>query len=342
MTTYLNYSATSADNNTAPPVGAPEGMYPSAVDDTMREMMSVVRQLGDQTQSTFTALGTMSQQNANAVNITGGTVGGSTTINTSGTVNAASVGVQHAYTTTLQIDPANSYEWTFYRDATSGDHFQVHRSGGWYDQWVSATGWRIWNGSVGSLMNLDPSGNLWARGGVTAGSFTGGEVTTNGDLRVIGNIHGGSTTTSMTIDNTNGVFIASTNGIFPGTGGVQWCGNNAYPWAEVVANVVSQLSDPMAKREIRALPDCTPLVSTIEPIRFHWRERDDGEHWGFRSDTIEQAMQVAGLEFAGCTRSEEGTAFLRPLELTAVLWKAVQELSARVVALEARTQNGTQ
>lgn len=74
MTIWSDYETNPGDNNSPPPVGAPEGMPPSSVDDTMREMMSVIRQLGDQVQATFQGLGTMSTQNANAVAITGGAV----------------------------------------------------------------------------------------------------------------------------------------------------------------------------------------------------------------------------------------------------------------------------
>lgn len=44
---YTKYSLTPADNNSAPPNGAPEGMLPSAVNDTMRDMMSQIRDVGD-------------------------------------------------------------------------------------------------------------------------------------------------------------------------------------------------------------------------------------------------------------------------------------------------------
>lgn len=40
MSNISTYSATAANNNSAPPNGAPEGMQPSAVNDTMREIMS--------------------------------------------------------------------------------------------------------------------------------------------------------------------------------------------------------------------------------------------------------------------------------------------------------------
>jgi hypothetical protein len=44
---YTKYSLTPASNTAAPPDGAPEGMLPSAVNDTMRDMMSQIRDCGD-------------------------------------------------------------------------------------------------------------------------------------------------------------------------------------------------------------------------------------------------------------------------------------------------------
>jgi len=44
---YTKYSLTPADNNSAAPNGAPEGMLPSGVNDTMRDMMAQIRDVGD-------------------------------------------------------------------------------------------------------------------------------------------------------------------------------------------------------------------------------------------------------------------------------------------------------
>ena len=44
---YTKYSLTPANNNAAPPDGAPEGMLPSAVNDTMRDMLAQIRDVGD-------------------------------------------------------------------------------------------------------------------------------------------------------------------------------------------------------------------------------------------------------------------------------------------------------
>jgi len=67
---YTKYSLTPANNNSAPPDGAPEGMLPSAVNDTMRDMMAQIRDCGDGIRDgTYTMT---------AVKITGGTITGIT------------------------------------------------------------------------------------------------------------------------------------------------------------------------------------------------------------------------------------------------------------------------
>jgi hypothetical protein len=65
---YTKYSLTPADNNAAPPNGATEGMLPSGVNDTMRDMMSQIRDVGDGIRDgTYTMT---------APKITGGTITG--------------------------------------------------------------------------------------------------------------------------------------------------------------------------------------------------------------------------------------------------------------------------
>ena len=67
---YTKYSLTPANNTNAPPDGAPEGMLPSAVNDTMRDMMSQIRDCGDGIRGgTYTMT---------AVVITGGSITGIT------------------------------------------------------------------------------------------------------------------------------------------------------------------------------------------------------------------------------------------------------------------------
>ena len=82
---YTKYSLTPANNTNAPPDGAPEGMLPSAVNDTMRDMMSQIRDCGDGIRGgtyTMTAPvitgGTITGVTFSSVIITGGSITGIT------------------------------------------------------------------------------------------------------------------------------------------------------------------------------------------------------------------------------------------------------------------------
>jgi hypothetical protein len=80
---YTKYSLTPANNTATPPDGAPEGMLPSAVNDTMRDMMAQIRDVGDGIRDgTYTMT---------AAKITGGTITGATINNSAigGTTAAA-------------------------------------------------------------------------------------------------------------------------------------------------------------------------------------------------------------------------------------------------------------
>jgi hypothetical protein len=81
---YTKYSLTPANNNAAPPDGAPEGMLPSAVNDTMRDMMAQIRDVGDGIRGgTYTMTAPV---------ITGGSVAGVTAVSTSGNLTFTGTG----------------------------------------------------------------------------------------------------------------------------------------------------------------------------------------------------------------------------------------------------------
>jgi hypothetical protein len=92
---YTKYSLTPGNNTAAPPDGAPEGMLPSAVNDTMRDMMAQIRDVGDGIRGgTYTMTAPV---------ITGGSISGTTfsssaaTI-TGGTINGTTIGATTAST----------------------------------------------------------------------------------------------------------------------------------------------------------------------------------------------------------------------------------------------------
>jgi hypothetical protein len=58
-------------------------------------------------------------------------------------------------------------------------------------------------------------------------------------------------------------------------------------------------------------------------------------HWGFMAPEVKAAFDAIRMDFGGHVLAEDGTQHLRPDQLIPVLWKAVQELAAKVQALEA-------
>lgn len=78
-------------------------------------------------------------------------------------------------------------------------------------------------------------------------------------------------------------------------------------------------------------------VMALRPVQFHWVDTEDDSnplHRGFIADEVREVM---GDKFAGYRKDEEtGAELLAYNELTAVLWQAVRELSAEVLALKAQ------
>jgi hypothetical protein len=95
---YTKYSLTPANNNAAPPNGAPEGMLPSGVNDTMRDMMAQIRDVGDGIRDgTYT----MTAPVITGGSITGVALSGNTLTNpviTGGSINNTPIGASTANT----------------------------------------------------------------------------------------------------------------------------------------------------------------------------------------------------------------------------------------------------
>lgn len=129
-------------------------------------------------------------------------------------------------------------------------------------------------------------------------------------------------------------------------------GQNGLRWNAVwAANGTIQTSDPDLKADIGHLADLPPgtiatILSSITPIHFRWKDGGkDAEgnsrpgkrtHWGWNAAQIKDAFDAIGMDFGGFVKGDDGTRNLRPDQLLPVLWRAVQELSARVATLEAK------
>lgn len=197
-----------------------------------------------------------------------------------------------------------------------------------------------------NLAGVNTTGALSVGGTLTAGTANfsndvtisgGGSTLTVGGGGLV--VNGSAATRALACTTlTNSDRMTPMAGILPGTGGLE-CGDAGAPWGSVTAVAIVQTSDAAIKTDIASLPAALPLVAAIEPRRYRYRvpmaPGQGGVHWGFVAQEVGAAMTAAGHDFAGHQSSGgRGCDTLAPSELVAVLWKAVQELSARVAELE--------
>jgi hypothetical protein len=190
---YTKYSLTPANNNAAPPDGAPEGMLPSAVNDTMRDMMAQIRDVGDGIRGgTYT----MTAPVITGGSITGVALSGNTFTNpviTGGSINNTPIGASTANTgafTTLSATGATTFSGAVVMSSTlsanggatlgdaSGDALTINSSavsipnGLNFDSntlVIDATNNRVGIGTSSPSAKLDVSGgNIRAIGGSNA------------------------------------------------------------------------------------------------------------------------------------------------------------------------------
>jgi hypothetical protein len=285
--------------------------------------------------------------------LSGGTLNGSLAVN-------PSLYVYNA----LYINPANGWEWVQYRDG-SGNHINQHRSG-WYDHWNGSNGVRSWIGASAVVMTLDGGGTLGIANnasipgglGVTYagghsfrftwdGQFPHAIVDNAADIQLASTswVNGNFATTSYvngqgyaTQSWVTGSFILGDNLTWMGLNGngniyadygrpfqgqVQW----AIIWSDqrLKANIRPTETDALGLLNRLAVYSCD-YTAPIEGARV--------EHW----DCALIAREVGELIPNAYTKALNDKSYdtVRDLPLIATLIRAVQQLTERVTALEAR------
>lgn len=156
-----------------------------------------------------------------------------------------------------------------------------------------------------------------------------------------------TTANQCTIASMNGTGAPSVNlfsfnlagNFWPNSNNTQQCGFAGQAWFAVGAYQFVTESDPRLKKDIAPSPaGALGIVNEIAVQNFRWNE--DAEtaplHIGWMADKVQAAV---GLGSATVVIGEDAnkTLALNATEMTAILWQAVQELSAEVAAMKPAT-----
>ena len=229
------------------------------------------------------------------------------------------------------------------------------------------------NTAVGNLSLQSPSSNCSALGG-GAGSVTtadngtfvgynaGVTVTTGQNNTIVGAEAGSQLTTGQKnvfvgyragIGNSGGHVVTGQNNVFVGTNGYDTVstlsntvilGDGATTTLACSATTITFLSDARDKKDVESLPIGLDFVKELNPVKFVWDDRDEnGKHdvkdCGFIAQdlkAIQEKYNVSEeLQLVNESISEDKI-FASAGRLIPVLVKAIQELTAKVEALEAK------
>lgn len=207
-------------------------------------------------------------------------------------------------------------------------------------------------GTVLSAPNVTASSGLSTNGNLTvqsnasiSGLLTVNQVSVTGTGGAAIGVSGGITVTGVVttgaINATNASNFSTlvTGQITPNANDAIWCGlpvGSGNAWYGVAAYSFPQQSDLSLKRDVTRLDAALGVVGKIFPISFFWKEGPDQEHphLGFIAGEVNDVLGHGTAP--GAAAAEGGPVYsINTNELVAVLWRAVQQLVARVGALEA-------
>ena len=131
-----------------------------------------------------------------------------------------------------------------------------------------------------------------------------------------------------------------TGDVNPMVNNTHYSGNSTYKWSQSwvhgtsYASSFNGWSDRNLKMNFGAAPGLS-FVKGLAPVSFSWKDADLGDSWGFVAQDVEALCDAQSLSSQTLVDTvEDGTKYLDYMTILAPVVNAIQELSARVEALE--------
>ena len=196
------------------------------------------------------------------------------------------------------------------------------------------------NGSIncGSILS---TGSITGSSFSTTGSITGGSLSLGGGTISCGTINCGSISgASLNVGDSGGVTCGNLRAWKGAT--IGWDGNNygtiIYGYCTINGQSV-QTSDKRLKKNIKPLEfDGLAMVKSIKVKSFDWKKSGYHVNYGFIAQDVQEKDKFISKEektYNIVKEDSHGNLGIDYNQMTAVLWKAVQELSAQVDELKA-------
>jgi hypothetical protein len=283
---------------------------------------------------------------SHVLNLRGSTVNLNGPVVTSGTITAGSG---------LSVNGGITGQGNLFM-SNNGHYYLIDNTGRQWCMYADNGIFRIYNDSTGDVLTITQGGAA-AIGIITTNTITvNGAETINGGSQAQ-SYHTVGSSAMLSFDNRDraqsfgwyavgdwaylwysgigNLFQFTGNNFWPSNNNTSQCGGNGQAWSNVWSYGYPGGSSRSYKTDIAEIPSgVLEKVKALRAVHFRWRDGPDTirPHYGFIADEV---ATVLGEDWGGYHRDGEHEA-VDKTELVAVLWKACQELAARVATLEAR------
>lgn len=163
------------------------------------------------------------------------------------------------------------------------------------------------------------------------------QQTTALDNTAVGHFAGESNITGI-----NNLFLGrNAQGVAAGSNNTVTLGNSSITTLRCAATTITAISDRRDKKDIQPIPAGLNFIKELNPVAFKWATRDGKKlntpEFGFIAQDLQQAQAITKITVPNLVLAENPDRLeASPGTLIPILVKAIQELTAKVEALEAR------